>query len=62
MSARAASCHCLCPVNHPSVSGVCAGTADTSLRFDSPLTGEVDVQMCSACAAATLTATQEKHE
>ena len=49
-------CNCLCPVNHRETTGICTGRVDMSLRFDSPMTGEVDVAMCSACSAATLAA------
>ncbi len=49
-------CNCLCSVNHPETKGMCSGQVDTSLRFDSPTTGEIDVLMCSACVAATLAA------
>ena len=55
-------CHCLCQVNHAETRGVCTGQVDTSLRFDSPITGEIDVMMCSACAATTLAAKAAKFE
>lgn len=47
-------CLCLCSVNHAGVSGVCTGQMDTYLTFQSPSVGKVDVAMCSACVAATL--------
>jgi hypothetical protein len=53
---RSGACNCLCPVNHRETRGVCTGQGDTSLRFDSPTIGEVDVAMCSGCVAATLAA------
>ena len=55
-------CHCLCAVNHAETRGVCTGQVDTSLRFDSPTTGEIDVLMCSACVAATLAAKAKARE
>lgn len=48
------SCNCLCVANHPEQRGICTSSADTSLRFYSSMTGDVDVDMCSACAEATL--------
>ena len=58
-STAPSGCHCLCQVNHEETRGVCTGQVDTSLRFASPIAGEIDVLMCSACAAATLAAKAE---
>jgi hypothetical protein len=49
-------CHCLCAANHRDHAGVCEGSSDTALAFDSPLLGRVVVPMCSACATHTLAA------
>jgi len=60
MTTESTGCNCLCAVNHKTVRGVCAATADTALVFHSETTGRVDVAMCSACAAATLAAKGEE--
>lgn len=55
------NCNCLCVANHGQAMGICTASADTSIAFDSPTTGRVDVPMCSACAAATLALTDKSN-
>lgn len=52
------ACHCLCAVNHPEQSGLCAGDpAPAAITFEvSTATGTkyVRVTMCQDCRVATL--------
>lgn len=46
------TCNCLCAVVHPDDKAVCRGEATTTVPFDSPTVGLLDVAMCEPCAAA----------
>jgi hypothetical protein len=46
-------CHCLCGKLHPADKGICEGaSAVTTRRFETALTGSVDVPLCAPCAVA----------
>jgi hypothetical protein len=46
-------CHCLCGKTHPADKGICeGGSAVTTRRFETALTGPVDVPLCAPCAVA----------
>ncbi len=46
-------CHCPCASAHPGDEGICeAETPVTTHRFETGLTGPVDVPLCVPCAAA----------
>ena len=47
------ACHCFCSVNHPHETGVCAVEATTTVSYNVPGFGLLEVDMCEACAQAT---------
>ena len=61
-------CNCLCTINHPRESNICAGRFDRIVIFtvpedlSGPVRGRREVDMCDACASATLEYKREKEQ
>ena len=61
-------CNCLCAINHPKERGICAGRFDRIVIFtvpeelSGPVRGRREVDMCDACATATLANKREREQ
>lgn len=61
-------CNCLCAINHPKERGICQNRFDRIVIFtvpevlSGPIRGRRDVDMCDACATATLKYKREREQ